>query len=457
MRQNDLTQSAALRQDAHAAVRQISGAAWRYDASAVSRLGFNVAAIGFAVLGATSLHARTQPIAGVRLSESQSTAVSSDPYQTGRGLLASGDVTGAIAAFRAALSETPQSVDALNALGVAYDRMGRYDISRSYYDSALAIAPDSPLVLNNLGYSLFLQGKLQAAIPLLQQVVASNDMDARATGQRVLNLIAAQMRTDAARASTAIARAEITAPRARVELAANGEQRLVFAAPAPDPVLTASLGDAAVLVTVAPQWTDHDERALEAREATRTREATRARDAAAAANLAALSAARTEPSPPPVPSLDSLVIPVVAHRLADGFPAELPAREADTRFALRSFSARPAHDADVALFTPVAIMQRPRQENEARQSGSVVLQDSVTPAWLLASQRPLRADLGRAMIAEQSHVDAETAMFDSDDDELNLFAARMRRIAGSAPGRQPMTDVQAVANIEAFLARLRTA
>lgn len=103
---------------------------------AARRFGFNAAAIGVAMLGAGSLQARTQAIDGVRLAESQATAASSDPYQDGRALLAKGDVTGAIAAFRAALVETPQSVDALNGLAVSYDRMGRYDISRAYYDSA---------------------------------------------------------------------------------------------------------------------------------------------------------------------------------------------------------------------------------------------------------------------------------------------------------------------------------
>ena len=191
-------------------------------------------------------------------------AVAGDPYQRGKTLLASGDAPGAVAAFRAALADEPQSIDALNGLGVAFDRLGRYDIARGYYDLALAVAPDSPLVLNNLGYSLYLQGEDAAAIPFLRRALAAMVPGGPAPAQRILSLIADRMRTQAAANETAIARAEIAAPAARVELSANGEQRLVLAAAAPAPELVARLGDAAVLTSPAQAWTASDDAAIAA-------------------------------------------------------------------------------------------------------------------------------------------------------------------------------------------------
>lgn len=422
---------------------------------AARRFGFNAAAIGVAMLGAGSLQARTQAIDGVRLAESQATAASSDPYQDGRALLAKGDVTGAIAAFRAALVETPQSVDALNGLAVSYDRMGRYDISRAYYDSALAIAPDSAQLLNNLGYSLFLQGKLQAAIPLLQKAVASSDPGAHATGQRVLNLIAAQMRSDAARESTELARAEVEAPAARVELSANGEQRLVFSAPAPDPELTARLGDAAPLVMVAAPWTQRDERALEVVEAARDHEAA----VAAKAALAELSGedGASAAAPPRLPPLASLAVPSDARRVADRFPTEAIRQDAGPRLVLRTLSARPANEAAAVAGAPAAIMPRSRSESAARQSAPTVPQDNAALAWLLASRRTVRPAENPATAGHYPQVDIVSAEFDSDDRDLNIFAARMRSLNAAVLTATSSGDEQAVANLQALLGKLRAA
>lgn len=419
---------------------------------AMRRFGFNAAAVGVAVLDVASLQARTRPIEGVRLAESPAPAIQGDSYQVGRGLLAAGDVTGAIAAFRTALVEAPQSVDALNGLAVCYDRLGRYDISRAYYDSALAIEPGSALVLNNLGYSLFLQGKLQAAIPLLQKAVASNDAAARATGQRVLNLVAAKMRNDAAQASTAVALAEVQAPRARVEMSANGEQRLVFAGPAPDAELAARLGDAAPLVMIAAPWTRRDERALEAREAARERAA----NAATAVMAAGTDRAAAAP-PPPMPSLASLAIPSVTERLDRRFPTQAPLRDIDPRLDLRTIAARPAKDAGTAVAASVAFAPRPRSELEGRQSGATVLHGETLPAWLLASRRTLRIAATGTVAGHVPRADTGRAVFDSDDHELNIFAARMRGVEPGECAPRRISDEQAVANLEALLTRLRAA
>ena len=46
----------------------------------------------------------------------------------------------------------------LNAFGVVYDKLGRFDLSARYYAQAKAIAPRSMIVLGNIAYSHALQG-----------------------------------------------------------------------------------------------------------------------------------------------------------------------------------------------------------------------------------------------------------------------------------------------------------
>src|SRR3546814_5856911 len=45
-----------------------------------------------------------------------------------------------------------------------YDQLGRYDLAERYYQRALAMDLTSVQTLNNLGYSLLLQGKPELAL-----------------------------------------------------------------------------------------------------------------------------------------------------------------------------------------------------------------------------------------------------------------------------------------------------
>lgn len=51
----------------------------------------------------------------------------------------------------------------MNGLAACYDRMGRFDLSRRYYESALAVAPGDPRLYANLALSLDMQGKRDEA------------------------------------------------------------------------------------------------------------------------------------------------------------------------------------------------------------------------------------------------------------------------------------------------------
>ena len=53
----------------------------------------------------------------------------------------------------------PGDVRVMNAFGVVYDKLGRFDLSARYYGEAAALDPNSTVVRNNLAYSQRLQGK----------------------------------------------------------------------------------------------------------------------------------------------------------------------------------------------------------------------------------------------------------------------------------------------------------
>src|SRR6185503_13218401 len=59
--------------------------------------------------------------------------------------------------LQAAKAKDPHNVKALNALGVVYDKLGRFDLSARYYAQARAVEPESKIVAENMGYSRILQ------------------------------------------------------------------------------------------------------------------------------------------------------------------------------------------------------------------------------------------------------------------------------------------------------------
>ena len=88
----------------------------------------------------------------------------------GRAQLALGNVGLALEAFRIALREDPNSIDALAGLAAGYDRMGRFDLSRRNYETALAIAPADVGLLGAFAESLQLQGEYAEAQRVQQEI-----------------------------------------------------------------------------------------------------------------------------------------------------------------------------------------------------------------------------------------------------------------------------------------------
>ncbi|MET0067597.1 MAG: tetratricopeptide repeat protein [Candidatus Thiodiazotropha sp.] len=72
--------------------------------------------------------------------------------------------------LRKILATQPKHADALNALGYTLaDQTDRFDEAKSYIEEALALKPDSPAVLDSMGWVEYRQGNLEAALEYLQR------------------------------------------------------------------------------------------------------------------------------------------------------------------------------------------------------------------------------------------------------------------------------------------------
>jgi Flp pilus assembly protein TadD len=78
-------------------------------------------------------------------------------------------------------AHTPENPDwhILSIQGTLLDQLGRHDEARNYYASALAIVPDEPSVLSNIGMSYVLSKDLPKAEENLRKAYASGRADAR--------------------------------------------------------------------------------------------------------------------------------------------------------------------------------------------------------------------------------------------------------------------------------------
>ncbi len=96
--------------------------------------------------------------AEIRPIEVISTGRASDAYYaSAKTSIANGRYALAIDQLRAARERDPRDERVMNALGVVYDKLGRFDLSQRYYAEAAAIAPASEYVQHNMAYSQRLQ------------------------------------------------------------------------------------------------------------------------------------------------------------------------------------------------------------------------------------------------------------------------------------------------------------
>lgn len=94
------------------------------------------------------------------------------------------------------VSVRPDDARVLNALGVVYDKLGRFDLSANYYDQAEKADPGSKVVAANRRYSMMLQQG--ATAPAGREVLlAANDVAPTAPVSRAASAPASVMETAA--------------------------------------------------------------------------------------------------------------------------------------------------------------------------------------------------------------------------------------------------------------------
>ena len=112
-----------------------------------------------------------------------------DHLERGRQLLAEDRLNDAIASLSTAASLDPKLSQAHSLLAVAYDRKGLRERARESYERAVNVNESDAQAMNNLGYSLYLNGNYRAAVERLKRAarLAPND------GRILNNLALAQV------------------------------------------------------------------------------------------------------------------------------------------------------------------------------------------------------------------------------------------------------------------------
>lgn len=393
----------------------------------------------------------------------------------GRALLQQGKVVEALQQYNQALARDPDSVETLNAIAVCYDRMGKFETSRTYYETALGIDPRSALLLNNYGYSLYLQGERAEAARFLGLAIATGDQDVQATALRILAKIEADnrrapvpraMMPDVLQASAPVPVAALSGP--QIVRTSDHEVRLVLAvekapdaprraprnaAPRPDApmpvapaILAETLGDRVAAVLPVAALSAEDDRRIADAEAAAIRRDAMAAAAQAQAQAHAAAAAATAAVPAAMQAMIDLALgarpaPAVVSGEKDPlFRAPRPVRLEEQDPAWNNYQL-------------LVLAPRPggkRESDEARAAEALLVTAAGLPpvrrqpALATPAVRPSTEPLARKRSYERP--------FDSDDERLNAFAARVQAEADAEP------DVaEKIARLEALIARVSAA
>jgi Tfp pilus assembly protein PilF len=113
------------------------------------------------------------------------TSTAREHLAAGRAMLNTGQVNAAISELSLALSLDAKLTEAHSLLGLAYDRKGMPDRARDYYERAIKADKEDAQTLNNLGFSLYLNGNYRAAVDKLKKAAKLAPTD-----QRILNNLA---------------------------------------------------------------------------------------------------------------------------------------------------------------------------------------------------------------------------------------------------------------------------
>ncbi|MDP3852248.1 LytR C-terminal domain-containing protein [Phenylobacterium sp.] len=90
-------------------------------------------------------------------------------YSSATAAITRRDYARALDLLQSARARKADDVRVLNAFGVVYDKLGRFDLSARYYAQARAVDPNSAIVAGNMAYSVAMQAT--AARPLLAETL----------------------------------------------------------------------------------------------------------------------------------------------------------------------------------------------------------------------------------------------------------------------------------------------
>jgi hypothetical protein len=172
--------------------------------------------------------------------------------------LALGNVGLALEGFRQVLRDDPTNVDAAVGVAHCYERMGRFDLSQRWFETALASAPEDTAVLNQFAISLDRQGKLSEAARVRAEVA---NIGAAAPAAAAVNISQAPLTTDVPMDALASVTVKLPAPAPAQEttpISAGKAETVIAAAGATSqtPRLERlSLGEVALITTSKPIWT----------------------------------------------------------------------------------------------------------------------------------------------------------------------------------------------------------
>lgn len=111
-------------------------------------------------------------------------------YAAAAGAIGRRDYAQALDLLQAARARNPQDVKVLNAFGVVYDKLGRFDLSARYYAQARALDSSSPILAANIAYSAALQQRAETPTPAepAQTTVAGMDAAQSPPSAQVIRL-----------------------------------------------------------------------------------------------------------------------------------------------------------------------------------------------------------------------------------------------------------------------------
>jgi hypothetical protein len=422
-------------------------------------------ALGAVFAGHSAADAKTEEFGKVRMTgpDPIAGATAEAARAQGRLLLQANNVTQALQAYRQALAQDPESIEALNGIAVCYDRLARWEDARLHYEAALGIDPTSAMVLNNYGLSLYLQGDMRGAERFLRLAASAGDPAVQAASLRTLARMEREGRMPAKAAAVETASAE-PAPQGPTIVRTSGhEQRLVLSAPkaAARVQMAAALpADRAMLAAAVGTFSaDEDARIADVEQtAVRIEQAAYARAEAEREAARLLAEARMQ-----VPADMQVAALLKAAREAAAARDESADGEAWTQPLEARLAPSPA---DTDWHRDQILVALPSSGNGARRGEDRAAMRMALLAAGFAPPRPAQRDAlvaaAQAALGNSSPRRAFRQAFESDNARLNGFAARVQGSTepdddADEPMGEELSVAEKVARLEALIERVRAA